>query len=274
MGIYPQANSWQCGPFALKYALLTLGIFVDEDAVARAAGSTEHGTDEADLARATRRFGCQFGMFRYHEPEAAREELAFHLGSGIPALLCIEQWNHWITAVKEEAGEFVLFDSRERSVVRVVPWDLLEEKWVYREPAHAGSGVFYDLHPVVPRKPHGARANFTRARALALRQRENRQLALAWATYGERLLAVASPRTEQFEFGVPFGEFIGQCKERLLGSVGALEADANRDATRLFLEQLRFVADTYDLLVRPDQEQGATTALWSLLGEWTGERTS
>ncbi len=52
MGINPQPNKWQCGPFALKHALMMLGRIVGEKELSRKAGT--HwcaGTDEIKLAR-------------------------------------------------------------------------------------------------------------------------------------------------------------------------------------------------------------------------------
>ena len=50
MGIYPQPNLWQCGPFALKHALVALGILRDEKDISRLAGTHWwHGTDEIQL---------------------------------------------------------------------------------------------------------------------------------------------------------------------------------------------------------------------------------
>ncbi|MCW9095494.1 MAG: hypothetical protein OQJ74_06610 [Ignavibacteriaceae bacterium] len=40
MSFYPQPNKYQCGPFALKYALVMLGIFASEKSIAKRAGST------------------------------------------------------------------------------------------------------------------------------------------------------------------------------------------------------------------------------------------
>ena len=57
MGLYPQPNKWQCGPFALKHALIMLGKFVNEKRVAEIAGTTWwYGTDELQLAKAARAY--------------------------------------------------------------------------------------------------------------------------------------------------------------------------------------------------------------------------
>ncbi len=91
MGFYPQPNLWQCGPFALKHALVTLGISANEDAISALAGTRWwSGTDEFQLAKAARKFGCDLLMTRRYDAYTARRELISYLRRGIPALLCVQ----------------------------------------------------------------------------------------------------------------------------------------------------------------------------------------
>lgn len=154
MGIYPQPNLWQCGPFALKHALVTLGVLKDEREISKLAGTHWwHGTDDLQLGRAARRFGCKLPLVRRHQPAAARTELVRHLRRGIPVLLCVEEWSHWITAVNVEQGKFILLDSREKQVVTIADWPTLQRRWVYHEPDPVDdteTHTYFDLHPVVP----------------------------------------------------------------------------------------------------------------------------
>ena len=53
MGIYPQPNIWQCGPFALKHALVTLGVLKDEREISKLAGTG--GTAPTTCSWAARR---------------------------------------------------------------------------------------------------------------------------------------------------------------------------------------------------------------------------
>ncbi|MCW8810139.1 MAG: hypothetical protein OQK64_04185, partial [Ignavibacteriaceae bacterium] len=65
MSFYPQPNKYQCGPFALKYALVMLGIFASEKSIAKRAGSTWwFGTDEIGLSRAAKYYDCRLKYFR------------------------------------------------------------------------------------------------------------------------------------------------------------------------------------------------------------------
>ena len=101
MGFRVQPNLWQCGPYALKHALIMLGILVDERKITKIARSNGAGTDERSLARAARRFNCDLKEIRLEEPDDARKELTAFLREGIPCLLCVHQWKHWVAVVKE-----------------------------------------------------------------------------------------------------------------------------------------------------------------------------
>ena len=107
MGFRAQRNLWQCGPYALKHALIMLGVLVDERKITKIAGSNGAGTDERSLARAARRFNCDLKEIRLEKPDDARRELTTSLREGIPCLLCVHQWKHWVAVVKEEKGNSI-----------------------------------------------------------------------------------------------------------------------------------------------------------------------
>ena len=262
MGIYPQPNSWLCGPFALKHALIALGVFENEWAIARAAGTDTGGTDERDLARAARQQDCSVRMVRVHYAEDAREELVHHLDAGMPTLLCIEQWDHWITAMHHEDGHFVLFDSRGPHVIQVLTWAELQPKWEYREES---GGLIYDLHPVVSRNRHAkGTALFSLERARWLARPQHAGLARQWSDYARLLLGYgrSRPTGENHDmFARPLSDALAGLEARLIAEVDArMDATSAEDTGRV-LERLRFVADTYDLLVDADRETGLEQAV-------------
>ena len=79
MSFYPQPNKWQCGPFALKYALVMLGVFAAEKSIVKKAGSTWWaGTDEIGLARAAKYFDCRLKYFRREVGNDGVKVLAQH----------------------------------------------------------------------------------------------------------------------------------------------------------------------------------------------------
>ncbi|MDH4043881.1 MAG: hypothetical protein OEY20_07980 [Gemmatimonadota bacterium] len=168
MGLYEQPNSWQCGPFALKHGLLAHGLFAHEDALARAAGSTEaHGTDERQLMGAARDHGCVLRLERYHTAHTARRALLRLLGDHIPVLLCVDQWDHWVTAVGADDAHVVVLDSHYDTVVRLELWDayLRRVGYPHRLGGWGPRVAWYDLHPLLARGETGMRMALTTERA-------------------------------------------------------------------------------------------------------------
>lgn len=171
MGLYDQPNSWQCGPFALKHGLLAYGIFTHEDTLAATAGSTaESGTDDHQLAMTAREYGCVLSFERYRTAHRARRALVRHLAARTPVLLCLDQWDHWVTAVGADDAHVVLFDSHYDTVVRVEPWSLVLQRLGYRQRVWGWGPTlrWYDLHPLGTRGEPTLRLTLTVERARRL----------------------------------------------------------------------------------------------------------
>lgn len=271
MGIYPQPNLWQCGPFALKHALLMHGILVPEQEISRMAGTNWHGTDEAQLARAARRFGCELDMIRRLDPDNARRMLVRYLRKGVPCLICIQEWSHWVTVVKEEKGHFILLDSRDPAVLVIASWPRLKNMWVYHEPDDFDEETvhtIFDLHPVVPKGRTPTRAKFSLQRARYLRRKSNREFAQLWDVYVEDLLAMCRPRTPLSEKVISLGEFLRRHEDMILDQLDFWHGDIERTAARRVLEQMHLVADTYGLVIHEGDEKRTISALSILLGLW------
>lgn len=266
MGFYPQPNQWLCGPFALKFALLILGIVEEEEAIARAAGTDETGTDETELATAARRYGCELLFLRHREPEAARRDLRAYLGRGLPVLLCINEWNHWVTAVREEHGDFVVLDSHDTAVIRILPWGTLGKALAYHDAA--GAEPLFDLHPVVPRTTSRSRATLSVDRARYLVSPENREFAQLWGAVVKDLLALAVPREAQITWSVPFGTLLRRQEDVILDQLDYKQGSLTRETARRLLRHLRFAADTYELAIRPEDEGHAQAAVGAILARW------
>jgi hypothetical protein len=276
MGITPQPNLWQCGPFALKHALITLGMFTDEGTIARIAGTrADLGTDEQQLARAARYYQCDIPMVRRHRPESARSELLSYLRRGIPALLCLYQWSHWVAVVKAERGRFIVLDSEDKAVLTILTWGELKSRWVYhmkddydrehREPV-------FDIHPVIPRGRVRTKARFSLARARYLRRPEHRTLARLWDQYLVDLMAIAKPRTSLSLHVLSLGEFFRRHDRMILEQVDYWHGSIDRPQASRVLQDLHFVADTYGLVIHREDEKRAIAGITSLLTLWAAGR--
>lgn len=277
MGIYPQPNLWQCGPFALKHALITLGILVDERHIAKLAGTHWwSGTDEVQLAKASRRYGVDLEMIRKHDADLARRELVGYLRSGYPVLLCVRDWGHWVTAVKEERGQFIILDSNEKEVVSIYTWPQLRNLWVFEEEDEYDEDTvhtLFDLHPAIPQRGRARmRAKFSLARARHLRRKVNRTFAQQWDVYLDDLLVICRPKTAQSEYVFSLGEFFRRHESMILDQVEYWHGGVERSAAKRILDNMHFVADTYGLVIHDEDEKRAIAAVSSILALWAADR--
>ncbi len=273
MGFVPQPNIWQCGPFALKHALVMLGKFVDEKEVSRFARTNRwSGTDEKELARAARRLDCELPLIREYSADEARRELVAHLRRGTPCLICAYEWTHWVTVVKEERGRFILLDSRNNAVLTIQTWTQFKRHWVYHRPDknNGGTETLYDFHPVVPRFRVQTRARFSVARAKYLRRPENREFARQWDEYVEDLLAICKPRTPLSSNVISLGEFLRRHEDMIVDQVAFWHGWIERQRAQKILKYLRFVADTYGLIIHEEDEKRAISGITAVLTLWAG----
>jgi hypothetical protein len=276
MALYPQPNNWSCGPFALKHALIMLGKFVDEKRAARIAGTHWwSGTDEIKLARAARAYDCRMPGIRETNPLHARRELLYALKRGYPALLCVDNWGHWITVVGAEKGRFIYMDSRKAPVVRYDSWRALKKRWAYHEKYKQDEfygQTLYDLHPVVPKFRVRSRARFTLNAAKYLRRPENKTFAIYWDEYFGDLLKICQPRTPLSERVISFGEFLRRHEAMIKSQVAFWHGTVHRRHIGKILRNYKFVADTYDLVVRKQDEKHALVALAANLSFWAASK--
>jgi hypothetical protein len=272
MGIEPQPNLWQCGPFALKHALITLGIFAEEGMITRLAGSrSASGTDDEQLARAARYYNCDMKMVRRHNADAARTELMRYLRRGIPSLLCIYDWNHWVTVVKAERGRFILLDSRDNAVLTILTWQELRHRWAYNEQDEYDEQHWerlYDLHPIVPRSRVQTKGKFSLARARYLRRPENRPLSRFWDQYLVDLMTIAKPRTSLSRKVFSLGEFLRRHERMIVDQVDHWHGSIDRRNALKVLQNMHVVADTYGLVIHDEDEKRAIAGITAILTLW------
>lgn len=272
MGFYPQPNLWQCGPFALKHALVMLGILADENEITDIAGSRWwSGTDEFQLANAARRFNCDLTLIRRYDPDVARRELVDFLRRGIPVLLCVQEWSHWVTAVKMEQGKFIILDSRKKSVLTILTWRELKKEWIYHERDERDKTAvqtILDFHPVLPRFRVTTKAKFSLARAKFLLKPGNRGFARLWNEYLADLLHICRPKTPQRSNFISLGEFLRRHEEMIVDQVDLWHGWIERSQARRILHRLHFVADTYGLVLATEDEKRGIAGITAILTLW------
>jgi hypothetical protein len=270
-GFYPQPNEWTCGPFALKHALLALGRMVDVKQLASTARTHWwSGTDEIQLARAAREFECDLVLERRSDPEQARRLLVNYLREQTPVLLCVDEWTHWITVLRAEDRRFVIVDSNDPSLLSLRTWPQLRTWWRYHDVDYSKHEppVLYDLMAVSPRFRTTVKADFSVDRVKFLRRPENKRLARHWNEYLEDLLEICKPPSVRIAQPLSMGEFLRRHAELLMTRVVYWHGDVNRDDVARLLRDLRFVSETYGLVIPASMARRALADLAILISLW------
>lgn len=243
----------------MKHALLAHGIFAHENDLTRIAGSsTELGTDERQLARAARLHGCELPVVRRGSAAGARHELVTHLAHGTPVLLCVDNWDHWITAVAMHGEDVVVFDSHYDMPLRVEPWDALADRLGFRMRRLRGmwTTTLYDLMPLV-RCGGSHRLDLTPERLEHLLRPESAVLAQRVDEHAAGMLELATVPGTQLEFAFPLGDFLAARRESIIGEALRHSGLAAYAAAERLLSDCIFVAELYRLWLRPDREHEA-----------------
>lgn len=264
MSFYPQPNSYQCGPFALKYALIMLGIFKDEDEIGITAGSTWWGgTDEIGLARASRRYNCKMKYFQSSNPNDARRALNELLKKRIPCILSVNNWGHWLTVVSYSKGNYVVVDSELDDVITVFNSKQLLRKWKYKDPYDGR--ISYDAYALLPLFKVDTRAKFTIEKAIELSYEKNKDLARKWDEYFMDLISVARPRTKLTLNYITFSEFLRRNRKNLVSRVANWHGMPSASELNRILHHMKFIADVYDLIIPIEDEKKALIDMSAVL---------
>ena len=266
MSFYPQPFKYQCGPFALKYALVMLGRFESENFIAKKAGSNWwYGTDEIGLEKAARYFNCRMKYFRRETGPDAIKALTQHLRKGYPCILSVDDWGHWITVVNWQQGKFVVVDSSLDRVITINSANQISNRWKYIE----NSFRSYDGYALIPNFKVITKAKLTLAKARYVMNKRNRELARNWDTYFNDLTAICRPLTSLSVYTISFGEFLRRNEKIIVEQVAYWHGSPNYSELRKVLNSMKFVAEVYNLVIYEEDRKKALVDLSSLLMMYT-----
>lgn len=247
----------------------------DGEKLARIAGSHWwSGTNEIRLARAARASDCELTLIRTRTPEKARKELAGYLKRNIPIILCVDDWQHWITVLAAEADKLVVVDSNLDPVLQVIPWSKLRLRWRYldRDYHSEEPPELYEGYALVPKFRVSMRGKFSVDRVQHLRRTDNQNLALHWDVYLEDLLAICRPRNARHDNPLSMAEFLRRNQELIVSRVMFWHGDASRRELLRLIRSFRFVAETYGLVIPKDAARRAVADMAILTAMWVVAR--
>lgn len=109
---YQRRDSW-CGPAAIQNAARAFGVRVGQDKIANHAGTTEDGSDEHDMIRACLALGFGVDIRSWSKKREAGQWLQSNVTLGIPTILCVDNFGHWVTVAGANGDYLFLIDSVE-----------------------------------------------------------------------------------------------------------------------------------------------------------------
>lgn len=264
MSFYPQPSEYQCGPFALKYALVMLGRFESEKVIAKKAGSNWwYGTDEIGLEKAAKYFNCRMKYFRRETSSDAIKSLTQHLRKGYPCILSVDDWGHWITVINWQQGKFIVVDSSLDNVITINSANQISRRWKYIDPDNSFRS--YDGYALIPNFKTATKAKFTLAEAKFVMNKRNRELARNWDTYFNDLIAMCRPLNSLSVYTISFAEFLRRNEKLLIEQVSYWHGQPSYNELKKILNNLKFVADIYNLVIYEEDKRKVLVDLTSLL---------
>jgi hypothetical protein len=205
-----------------------------------------------------------------HAEEARKRLIKLLREEQVPVLLCVDEWTHWITVVGVEGNRFLVIDSEQDPVLTIHTWAQLRARWHYDDVDfdREKPPVLYDLHAIQPRFRAPVKADFSVERIKFLRRPENRSLALYWNEYLEDLLEICKP-AGRITNPISMAEFLRRHQELIVSRVVFWHGDIDRDAIVKILRNLRFVSETYGLVIPAASARRAAADLAILVTMWT-----
>jgi hypothetical protein len=264
MSFYPQPYKYQCGPFALKYGLVTLGRFENEKQIARKAGSTWwYGTDEIGLAKAAKTFNCKMKYFRRETPLSAIKILSEHLKNGIPCILSVDNWEHWFTVINEQKGKFIVVDSGLDKVIVIYSANQLLKRWKYFD--YETGDISYDGYALTSNIRPKTKARFSLEKARYVMRDRNKLLAEKWDTYFNDLINICRPASSHSKRTISFNEFLRRHEKMIVKQVADWHGTPSYKELEKILKHMQFVAEVYNLVIHAADQKKVLVDLSALL---------
>jgi len=151
MKLQRYGSPW-CGPTALQNALRSLGLFISQEELVHLCNtSDEDGTDEKGMMQALDRLPVDYYQIHDFNGTAALSSLDCSLSCGEPAIICVDDWEHWVVVIGKLGVRYIIFDStnddwnREEQGCWSVDADTLIKKWRCSDEHADGEAPFYGI---------------------------------------------------------------------------------------------------------------------------------
>ncbi len=133
-----QEKPWSCGPASLVNVCAALGMDVSEKELREHGDVDKEGTDEDQLIQAAKAVGLTVEVNHTGDADESWSTLTDNLMEGMPSVLCVDQWDHWVAVVGLVGDRVVMLDSANtkdniaQNGVHLVTKSELLKRWRYR----------------------------------------------------------------------------------------------------------------------------------------------
>ena len=109
--------------------MLALGHKVSQKRAGKLCGTTDDGTDEHQIMMGLDLLGHTYTPTGNNARKEARAALDAELLAGRPALLCVDEWGHWITVIAPPLGARYPYVDPVNGKIKLIHWRTLERRW-------------------------------------------------------------------------------------------------------------------------------------------------
>lgn len=106
-----QLTPYNCGPASIQNAIKALRKKApSQTKIAELCRTSEEGTDEEGIKRALVALGYEIDEWKSDDVQESMVWLVDSLCRGLPVVLCVDRWLHWVTAIGHIGDQFLVFD--------------------------------------------------------------------------------------------------------------------------------------------------------------------
>lgn len=126
-----QSGLHDCGAVALSNSLQAIGLPSTPDMVRELAGTTGDGTGAAGMKVAARKLEAEVSLVSTPDARLAYNALRGALACGCSAVLVVDDYDHWVSAIGTLGGRVLVFDSAmvKRQMITAFEREPLLEAW-------------------------------------------------------------------------------------------------------------------------------------------------
>lgn len=133
-----------CGAGSIANALLAMGEHQFQEVIWNVAGGTADGLAPGRLLSGLDTLGYLGRELGFRAPTPALRALRRLLGKGTPVILCVDDWEHWVTAIGVLGERFLVADPADAEIVLSLSPDELTRRW-FRNSKRAVRQPFYGI---------------------------------------------------------------------------------------------------------------------------------